>query len=113
MANDKKILNGKVVILTDEEQAVLDAERNTYASKSAERKLQQIREIRNQKLKDTDYLGVSDNTMSSDWIAKRKSWRDIPSNFTDENSYDLLLATEQDKTKDNFGELTHTVWSKP
>ena len=73
----------------------------------AERKLQEIREIRNQKLKDTDYLGVSDNTMSSDWVAKRKSWRDIPENYVDETAYDLLLV------RDDEGNLTHTVWSKP
>ena len=107
MANDKKLLDGVIVTLTDEEQAVLDAEKNAYASKSAERKLQQIREIRNQKLKDTDYLGVSDNTMSSDWVAKRKSWRDIPENYVDETAYDLLLV------RDDEGNLTHTVWSKP
>ena len=107
MVNDKKLLDGVIVTLTDEEQAVLDADRNAYASKSAERKLQEIREIRNQKLKDTDYLGVSDNTMSSDWVAKRKSWRDIPENYVDETAYDLLLV------RDDEGNLTHTVWNKP
>ena len=30
--------------------------------------------------------------MSSDWIAKRKSWRDIPENYVDETAYDLLLV---------------------
>jgi hypothetical protein len=104
MANDKKLLDGVIVTLTDEEQAVLNAEKNTYASKSAERKLEQIREIRNQKLKDTDYLGLSDNSMSSDWIAKRKSWRDIPENYVDETAYDLLLVRNED------GKLTHTIW---
>jgi len=107
MANDKKLLDGVIVTLTDEEQAILDADRNAYASKSAERKLQRIREIRNQKLKDTDYLGISDNTMSSDWVAKRKSWRDIPENYVDETAYDLLLASDLD------GNLTHSIWSKP
>ena len=107
MVNDKKLLDGVIVTLTDEEQAVLDADRNAYASKSAERKLQEIREIRNQKLKDTDYLGVSDNTMSSDWVAKRKSGRDIPEDYVDDTAYDLLLV------RDYEGNLTHTVWSKP
>ena len=44
--------------------------------------------------------------MSSDWIAKRKSWRDIPQDYS-EDKYDELLA------KDELGNLTHTVWSKP
>lgn len=107
MANDKKLLDGVIVTLTDEEQAVLDADRNAYASKSAERKLQEIREIRNQKLKDTDYLGLSDNSMSSDWIAKRKSWRDIPQNNSTEEEYNTLLSRDED------GNLTNLIWSKP
>ncbi len=107
MANDKKILNWVIVTLTEEEQAVLDADKNNYESKSAERKLQEIREIRNQRLKNTDYLGLSDNTMSSDWVAKRKSWRDIPANYVNEEAYDLLLD------RDLNGKLTHTVWEKP
>ena len=107
MANDKKILNGVVVTLTDKEQAVKDEQDNSYKSKSSERKLLEIREIRNQKLKDTDYLGLSDNTMSSDWVAKRKSWRDIPANYVNEEAYDLLLD------RDLNGKLTHTVWEKP
>ena len=36
-----------------------------------------------------------------------------PANHTDENAYDLLLARETDKTKNNFGQLTHSIWSKP
>jgi len=60
-----------------------------------------------QKLKETDWMGVSDNTMSSDWITKRQSWRDIPQNFTTESQYDLLLA------RDSNGKLTHSIWSKP
>lgn len=107
MANDKKILNGVVVTLTDKEQAVKDEQDNSYKSKSSERKLLEIREIRNYKLKDTDYLGVSDNTMSSDWVAKRKSWRDIPQNFSTEEEYNALLLRDAD------GNLTHSVWSKP
>ena len=54
----------------------------------------------------TDWSALSDNTMSSDWIAKRKSWRDIPQDYS-EDKYDELLA------KDELGNLTHTVWSKP
>ena len=43
----------------------------------------------------------------------RQSLRDIPANHTDEDAYDLLLARETDKTKANFGQLTHSIWSKP
>ena len=33
--------------------------------------------------------------------------------FSTEEQYDLLLARETDDTKDNFGQLTHSIWSKP
>ena len=93
--------------MTSEEQADYDNRISTELPKVKEQKLEQVRLIRNQKLAETDYLGVSDNTMSSDWVAKRKSWRDIPQDFTTESQYDLLLARDSD------GELTHTIWSKP
>jgi hypothetical protein len=101
-----KILdNNGVRDATAEERAEIDSLQKPI--NLAERKLAEIRKIRNRKLSETDYLGVSDNSMSSDWIAKRKSWRDIPQNNTTEAKYDELLA------KDDQGNLTHSIWSKP
>ena len=101
-----KILdNNGVRDATAEERAEIDSLQKPI--NLAERKLAEIRKIRNRKLSETDYLGVSDNSMSSDWIAKRKSWRDIPQNNTTEAKYDELLA------KDDQGKLTHSIWSKP
>ena len=99
-------INGIDRDMTAEEQAVFDARQTAWNNKSADRKLAEIRNIRNQKLSETDYLGVSDNSMSSDWVAKRKSWRDIPQDYS-ADKYDELLAINSD------GELTHSVWSKP
>ena len=96
--------NGTIRDMTDAEKAELDKSQRPVDLNAL--KLSDIREIRNQKLSETDYLGLSDNTMSSDWIAKRKSWRDIPQDYS-EDKYDELLA------KDEQGNLTHTVWSKP
>ena len=98
--------NGIIREATAEEQAEIDARQSKAVSDKPIEQLAEIREIRNQKLSETDYLGVSDNTMSSDWIAKRKSWRDIPQDYS-ADKYDELLA------KDEQGNLTHTVWSKP
>ena len=100
-----KILdNNGVREATAEERAEIDSLQTPV--NLAERKLAEIRKLRNRKLSETDYLGVSDNTMSSDWIAKRKSWRDIPQDY-DSSKYNELLA------KDSDGKLTHSVWSKP
>ena len=93
--------------MTAEEQAEYDAQQlawETTGKKSL--KLKSIREIRNQKLSETDYLAMSDNTMSEEIKTYRQSMRDIPQNYS-EDKYDELLA------RDEQGNLIHTVWEKP
>jgi len=92
---------------TAEEETARDAEEKVWKDKSAERKLTEIKQIRLQKLKETDYLANSDVTMPDNIKTWRQSLRDIPANHTDENAYDLLLA------RNDAGELTHSIWSKP
>ena len=102
----KATKNGKVEMTADEE-ASLRAEWKTWEDKSSERKLAQIKEIRLQKLIETDYLANSDVTMPDNVKTWRQTLRDIPANHTDEAAYDALLARDSD------GNLTHSVWSKP
>jgi len=92
---------------TAEEQANIDAREKAWNDASAERKLEQIKKIRLQKLIETDYLANSDVTMPDNIKTWRQSLRDIPANHTDEDAYDLLLARDSD------GQLTHSIWSKP
>ena len=105
--------NGNLVDLTDAERNAKLIEWNNWESKSATRKLKQIKEIRLQKLQETDYLANSDVVMPENIKTWRQNLRDIPTNHVDEDAYDLLLARETDDTKDNFGQLTHSIWSKP
>jgi hypothetical protein len=98
--------NGVERKATEQEKADIIAKNKAWEDDTANRQLSQIREIRNQKLSETDYLGVSDNTMSEEMKAFRKSMRDIPQDYS-EADYDDLLA------RDEQGNLTHTVWSKP
>ena len=102
----QKLENEIVKDMTADEQTAFDNERASEISKSSEYKLQKIKQIRLQKLNETDYLALSDVTLSDAWKDKRKSWRDIPQDFTSEQ-YDSLLARDSD------GNLTHTIWSKP
>jgi len=90
----------------DEKQSIVD-EWNAWEGKSGERKLAEIKEIRLQKLKETDYLANSDMTMPDNIKTWRQSLRDIPQNNTTEEQYDLILA------RDEQGNLTHAIWSKP
>ena len=87
--------------MTDEE---ITAYNN--GKRNASEKLEDIRQLRNEKLSETDYLAMSDNTMSDEMKAFRKSMRDIPQDYS-ADKYDELLARDSD------GKLTHTVWEKP
>ena len=97
---------GLVDLSNEEKQAIVD-KWNAYESESATRKLAQIKSLRLERLIETDYLANSDVTMPDNIKTWRQSLRDIPANHTDENAYDLLLA------RNDAGELTHSIWSKP
>ena len=95
------------VEITGEELTKLEADRTAFANKSGERKLEVIKQLRLDRLKETDWYSNSDVTMPDNIKTWRQSLRDIPANHTDENAYDLLLA------RNDAGELTHSIWSKP
>ena len=105
--HSKKATSQGLVDLTNEEKQKLIDEWNAYESESATRKLAQIKEIRLQKLIETDYLANSDVTMPDNVKTWRQTLRDLPANHTDEAAYDALLARDSD------GNLTNSVWSKP
>ena len=99
--------NGKLRELSAEEIAVIEADRKEWNDASATRKLAQIKKIRLRKLSETDYLALSDNTMPDNIKTWRQSLRDLPQNNTTEEQYDALLARDDD------GNLTNSIWSKP
>jgi uncharacterized protein YggE len=103
----KKHINGIEYDLTAEEQAEYDARQKAWEDASGDRKLAQIKEMRLQKLIETDYLANSDVTMPDYIKTWRQTLRDLPANHTNENAYDLLLARDSD------GKLTHSVWTQP
>ena len=101
--------NGIIREATVEEQAEIDARKTDWDSKSAERKLEKIREIRNQKLSETDWLVISEQITSA-----QKTWREnlrkIPQDYTTESQYDTLLELEGEFPNKTF---KHAIWSKP
>tara|TARA_R100000544_G_C2209807_1_gene51279 strand:+ start:593 stop:919 length:327 start_codon:yes stop_codon:yes gene_type:complete len=100
--------NGVERQATDVEKAEIDARNKAWTDDAPNRKLKQVKEIRLEKLIETDYLAMSDNVMSDEIKNFRKSMRDIPQDFSTEEQYDLLLARDEET-----GELTHSIWSKP
>ena len=99
-------INGVRVQFTAEEETARDSEEKIWSDAKTTRQLTEIRRIRNEKLFETDYLAMSDNVMSDEMKAFRKSMRDIPQDYS-ADKYDELLARDSD------GKLTHTVWEKP
>ena len=99
--------NGEKIQFTAEEETARDAVEKAWADKAAERKLEQIKEIRLDKLKETDYMANSDVTMPDYIKTWRQTLRDLPQNNTTESQYDTLLARDDD------GNLTNSVWTQP
>ena len=97
------IINGVPTPFTDEEKAQREKDITEYNSDAS--KLSRIKIIRQQFLNETDWW-VLRGEMTTEQTAWRKSLRDIPQNYS-EADYDELLA------RDEQGDLTHSVWSKP
>ena len=100
-------INGINREMTAEEQAEYNQIQADFESTKVQEKLNSIKVLRNQKLQETDFYALSDVTMSSEMSTYRQKMRDLPQDFTTESEYDTLLA------RDENGNLTHTVWSKP
>ena len=84
MAKYTHLIDGVVVDYTAEEEALRDAEIQAWNDLSADRKLKEIKEIRLQKLKETDYLANTDMTMTQAMKDYRQGMRDVPQNNTTE-----------------------------
>ena len=112
----KIAINNVVREMTAEEQAEHDARQQAYIDDGANRKLAEIRSIRNQLLQDTDWKVTMAKEKGTTLSSGFKTWRDnlrkIPQDYDTETKYDELLARETDVSKDNFGKLTHSVWSE-
>ena len=76
MANELKGLNGKMVEMTDEEQAEINARRANYVEGTQEK--EQMRAQRDILLKETDTWALSDRTMTDAQKKYRQDLRDLP-----------------------------------
>ena len=95
MANEKKYVDGVLVELTDEEQAFRDAEEKAWADGEADRNMAELRRQRNKLLIETDYMALSDVTMTDAWKTYRQELRDI----TKQTPTDIRLSNIKFPTK--------------
>ena len=75
-------INGVQVPFTAEEEAQRDAEELAFANGAFDRAMADLRQKRNSLLTATDYLALSDNTLSADMTTYRQSLRDITDGLT-------------------------------
>ena len=71
------LINGVQVAFTAEEEAARDAEETAWANGAFDRAIADVRNKRNSLLAETDYLALSDNTLTSDMTTYRQNLRDI------------------------------------
>ena len=71
-------INGNRVQFTAEEETARDNEETAWANAAPARALADLRRTRNRLLAETDYLALSDNTLSDDMETYRKDLRDLP-----------------------------------
>ena len=79
MANEKKIVNGVEIELSDAEQKVYDDNNTAWTNAAPARRMVELRRQRDILLAETDYMGNSDVVMSEDWATYRQGLRDITS----------------------------------
>jgi len=77
MTNYNKMVDGKIVALTNTEQATREAEEKAWADATPTRRMTELRKQRDALLAETDYMGLGDVTMSNDWKTYRQALRDI------------------------------------
>ena len=78
----KKYVNGELLDLTADEIKIRQAEEKAWADGQADRNMKQLRKERNRLLAETDYLALSDNTLTDAMKTYCKKLRDITDNAT-------------------------------
>ncbi len=75
-------INGNIVPFTAEEEAQRDAEELAWSNGAFDRAISNLRQQRNRLLTETDYLALSDNTLSDDMKTYRQNLRDLTNGLT-------------------------------
>ena len=77
-----KLVNGVSVQLTAEEEAARDAEEAAWTAGAFDRAIADVRVKRDRLIAQTDYLALSDNTLTDAMTTYRQALRDITNGVT-------------------------------
>jgi hypothetical protein len=83
-------INGNQVQFTAEEETARDNEEAAWAAGAFDRAIADVRAKRNRLLAETDFHGMSDNTMASDMTTYRQNLRDITNGVTTQSHIDAI-----------------------
>tara|TARA_R100001377_G_scaffold59465_1_gene35898 strand:- start:6 stop:299 length:294 start_codon:yes stop_codon:yes gene_type:complete len=78
MSYTHRIKNGVRIDLTTKEISDLEAKDIVWNNGALDRALNELREKRNRRLAETDWMASSDVTMSDNWKTYRTTLRDLP-----------------------------------
>ena len=80
------LINGIQVPFTAQEESARNAEETAWANGAKDRALANLRQKRNNLLKETDYYGLSDIVMTSAMTTYRQKLRDLPGTVTEDDT---------------------------
>jgi hypothetical protein len=83
-------INGNQVQFTAAEETARDNEEAAWAAGAFDRAIAEVRSKRNRLLAETDFHGISDNTMTSDMTTYRQALRDITNGVTTQSHIDAI-----------------------
>ena len=86
-----KQVNNELIELTGTELAELEAKEQAWIDGALDRELDSLRAKRNKLLSDTDYLALSDNTMTEEARTYRQALRDITEGLTTKEQVEAVV----------------------
>lgn len=86
-----KIVNGQQVELTADEIAAIAAQETAWNAGAFDRSMAELRSKRDRLLAETDYLALSDQTLSPEMSNYRQALRDITNGLTTVEQVDAVV----------------------
>ena len=88
-------VNGVQIPFTAEEETARDLEEQQWSEGAFDRSMENLRAKRNQLLAETDYLALSDQTMTAEMTAYRQALRDITNGLTTVEDVEAVVFPER------------------
>jgi len=90
-----KVIDGIKIQFTAEEETARDLEEQQWNEGAFDRKMTALRKKRNNLIAETDYLALSDQTMSAEMTTYRQALRDITNGLTTVADVEAVVFPEK------------------